>query len=275
MLREHYPITTLCRVLELAPSTYFYQSQAQPENALQHLLVEIAGEWPTYGARRLSQEMQRRGQRIGRQRTGKWMAELGLQAKPKRRQLRTTQSGHGYPRYPNLVAGLAILHPEQVWVSDITHLRLSREVVYLAIVMDVFTRQIRGWHLSRSLDHTLTKTALQRALVHGRPLIHHSDQGGQYATPHYTTLLTGVQISMAEVGQAWQNGYAERLIRILKEEEIELSEYNDFADAWRQLGHFIDTVYAHKRIHSALGYLTPAEFEAQWKKQQQPPIDRE
>jgi transposase InsO family protein len=210
MLREHYPVTTVCRVLELAPSTYFYQSQAQDEKALKHLLVEAAGEWPTYGARRLSQEMQRRGQRIGRQRTGQWMAELGLRPKQKRRQLRTTQSSHAYPRYPNLVAGLAITHPEQVWVSDITHVRLSREVVYLAIVMDVFTRQIRGWHLSRSLDHTLSKTALERALAHGRPHIHHSDQGGQYATPHYTTLLTGVQISMAEVGQAWTFGELSR-----------------------------------------------------------------
>ena len=214
MLRDQYPVTTLCRVLELAPSTYFYQSQAQEEHALKQHLVEVAGEWPTYGARRLSHELQRRGQRVpagrGRQRTGKWMAELGLRAKQKRRPVRTTQSSHAYPRYPNLVARLAIVHPDQVWVSDITHLRLSREVVYLAIVMDVFTRQIRGWHLSRSLDHTLTKTALQRALVHGRPLIHHSDQGGQYATPHYTTLLTGVQISMAEVGQAWTFGELSR-----------------------------------------------------------------
>lgn len=273
MLRAHYPVTMVCRVLALAPSSYFYQSQAQEASALKQLLVEVAGEWPTYGARRLSHELQRRGQRIGRQRTSKWMAELGLHPKQKRRLVRTTQSNHALPRYPNLVAGLAIVHPDQVWVGDITHVRLPREVVYLAILMDVFTRQIRGWQLSRSLDHRLTKTALERALTQGRPLIHHSDQGGQYATPHYTNLLTGVQISMAEVGQAWQNGYAERAIRTVKEEEIELSDYEDFADAWSHLGHFIDTVYAHKRIHSALGYLTPAEFEAQWKQQQQQHTD--
>lgn len=192
------------------------------------------------------------------------MRELGIEPRRKRRKKVTTQSNHPFPRYPNLVLGLAITRPEQVWVADITYIRLGIGFVYLAIVMDVYTRQIRGWELSEFIDHQLTVAALGKALAHGRPEIHHSDQGVQYATPKYTALLVGVQISMAEVGQAWQNGYAERLMRTIKEEEVDLTHYQDFDDARQQIGTFIDEVYTHKRIHSALGYLTPAEFEAQY-----------
>jgi transposase InsO family protein len=195
---------------------------------------------------------------------------MDLQAKVKRRKRRTTNSKHDFPRYPNLVEDLEVVWPEQVWVSDITYIRLRCNFVYLAVIMDVFTRSIRGWHLARSLDHILTLTALQRALVkHPPPGIHHSDQGVQYAATAYTQVLqdVNVQISMADVGQAWQNGYAERLIRTIKEDEVDLSEYLDYHDACRQIGRFLDDVYIHKRIHSSLGYLTPAEFEAKWRKE--------
>ena len=132
--------------------------------------------------------------------------------------------------------------------------------------MGVFTRCIRGWHLSRSLEQGLTVTALQRALERGVPEIHHSDQGVQYAATAYVELLSGhgVAISMANVGVPEENGYAERLMRTIKEEEVDLTEYEDLPDAWRQLGRFLDQVYNTKRIHSALGYLTPSEFEQQW-----------
>jgi len=155
------------------------------------------------------------------------------------------------------------------WVSDITYVRLQQGFVYLAAIMDVFTRSIRGWHLSRSLDPELTLTALRRALRRGKPQIHHSDQGIQYAAPAYVELLQAAEIaiSMAEVGEAWQNGYAERLIRTIKEEEVELTDYQDFADAYEQIRHFLEEVYQRKRIHSVLGYLTPAEFEAAWQQQ--------
>jgi len=163
-----------------------------------------------------------------------------------------------------------VVWPEQVWVSDITYIRLRYNSFYLAVIMDVFTRSIRGWHLGRSLDHTLTLTALQRALIkHPPPGIQHSDQGVQYAATAYTQVLldVNVQISMADVGQAWQNGYAERLIRTIEEDEVDLSESLDYQDAYRQIGRFLDDVYIRKRIHSSLGYLTPAEFEAQWRKE--------
>mgnify|MGYP000995025200 FL=1 len=163
--------------------------------------------------------------------------------------------------------GLRIERPDQVWVADITYVRLGQGFVYLAVLMDVFTRSIRGWNLSRALDERLTLAALEEALQrHPAPTIHHSDQGVQYAAAAYTALLQQrqVQISMAEVGEPTQNGYAERLMRTIKEEAVDLSEYRDYAEARSLIERFLDDVYMHKRIHSSLGYLTPAEFAAQW-----------
>lgn len=143
------------------------------------------------------------------------MGEMDLQGRVARRKKRTTNSAHSFPRYPNLVEGLQIVRPEQLWVGDITYVRLQSEFVYLAVIMDVFTRSIRGWHLGRSLDGELTETALRRALKLGTPEFHHCDQGVQYAAGGYVELLgeVGTAISMAQVGEAWQNGYAERLMR--------------------------------------------------------------
>jgi transposase InsO family protein len=195
------------------------------------------------------------------------MHDLGLAAEPAKRRVRTTDSDHPFPRYPNLAAELAVTRPDQVWVADITYVRVRVEFVYLAVLMDVFTRCVRGWELGRSLDQALTLAALGRALRRGRPEIHHSDQGVQYAAAEYVRELTAVKaaISMAAVGEPRENGYAERLMRTIKEEEVALTEYHDYADARRQLGRFLDRVYNRKRIHSALGYLTPAEFEHQWR----------
>ena len=194
------------------------------------------------------------------------MRQMGLSGQQKRRSGVTTDSRHPYLRYPNLVQGLDIVRPDQVWVADITYVQLGSDEVYLAILMDVFTRGLRGWHLSRSLGQELPLVALNRALQQRRPEIHHSDQGGQYAAHAYVQRLleAQTQISMAAVGQPTQNAFAERVIRTIKEEEVYLSEYRSLADASAQIGHFIDEVYQHKRIHSALGYLTPAEFEAQF-----------
>jgi transposase InsO family protein len=194
------------------------------------------------------------------------MREKRLLRVPKRKTCRTTNSAHPFPRYPNLVMDLQVDHPEQVWVCDVTYVRLGNGFVYLAVIMDVFTRAMRGWNLSRNLDTDLTLGALQRALTLCIPEIHHSDQGVQYAAQAYTDLLQRyeVQISMATQGKPEENGYAERLMRTIKEEEVDLSEYTDFADVDRQVGRFLEEVYNTKRIHSALGYLTPVEFEAAW-----------
>jgi len=151
--------------------------------------------------------------------------------------------------------------------------RLGKGFVFLAIVMDVFTRAIRGWNLGRNLDTDLTLVALQHALSIYIPEIHHSDQGVQYAAQAYTDLLkqSGIQISMAAQGKPEENGYAERLLRTIKEEEVDLSEYLDLDEARRQMGSFIEDMYVTKRIHSALGYLTPAEFETAWRLAQSEP----
>lgn len=187
---------------------------------------------------------------------------------------RTTNSQHAYPRYPNLVEKLSVVHPDQIWVADITYIRLRREFVYLAVILDIFTRSIRGWHLGRGLDLSLTLTALQKAMTKNKPEIHHSDQGIQYSVPAYTQVLAaaGVQISMAAIGEPEQNGFAERVIRTLKEEEVDLSDYQDYSAAYRQIGSFIEEVYNTKRIHSSLGYLTPFEFENHWNQNQRPEV---
>jgi transposase InsO family protein len=263
------PVRVACELLELAPSSYYYQSSKAQETQLQIDLETVAGLHPTYGTRRIAHQLRRKpfAYSINRKRVQRIMRKMGLLRPVKRHKVRTTNSQHPYLRYPNLVQDLEISFPNQVWVSDITYIRLHHDFVYLAIILDVFTRAIRGWCLSRSIDQQLTLDALNMALEHqASPQIHHSDQGLQYAAHAYVNLLQfhGVQISMAAVGKAEENGYAERFMRTIKEEEVDLSEYRDFADAHAQIGRFIEEVYNQKRIHSALGYLTPIEYELAW-----------
>jgi putative transposase len=269
-LREQagYCVSAICRVLEVPRSTVYYEAKPKDEQALRDAIEALASQFPTYGSRRMSKQLGRapHEMRVNRKRAQRVMREMGLQGRVRRRKRRTTDSQHAYPRYPNLVKNVEAAYPEHIWVADITYVRLLWEWVYLAIIMDVYTRAIRGWHLSRSLEGELTLTALRRALADRVPTIHHSDQGVQYAATDYVDLLQDhhVQISMTAKGQPLENGYAERLIRTIKEEEVYLSDYRDFEDAYLQIGHFIEDVYQTKRIHSALGYLTPLEFEAAW-----------
>jgi transposase InsO family protein len=266
MLRqEGYAIQAACRVVELPRSSYYYQAAKVDESELEAAMEAIAGQFPTYGTRRVTYQLRRPPYQIhvNRKRVQRIMAQKQLLRPVKRSKKRTTDSQHPYPRNRNLVKDLAIHYPDQVWVSDVTYIRLEHDFVYLAIIMDVFTRALRGWCLSRTLDQELTLTALKASLIKNTPDIHHSDQGVQYAAHTYIDLLKAhdIRISMAAVGKAEENGYAERVIRTIKEEEVDLSEYLDFADAAHQIGYFIEDVYMTKRIHSALGYLTPAEFE--------------
>ena len=257
-----------CRILDLPRSSYYYRAQVKQENDLKEAIQSVAGQFPTYGTRRITQQLRRAPYRyvFGRKRIQRLMRSMSLLRPVKRVKIRTTNSEHGFPRFRNLMEGLTISHPDQVWVSDITYIRLKHTFIYLAVLMDVFTRSVRGWCLSRTPDQSLTLYALQQALVHHCPEIHHSDQGIHYAFKNYIQLLKDhkVQISMAGVGKPEENGYAERLMRTIKEEEVELSEYNNLDDARQQIGRFLEDVYMTKRIHSALNYLTPVEFEALW-----------
>lgn len=270
LVEEHATqVEMACRILGLARSSYYYCAQIKEEGDLQEAIRNVAGQFPTYGTRRVTHQLRRSPScyPVGRKRIQRLMRSMNLLRPVKRVKMRTTNSQHAFPRFRNLMGGLAVSRPDQVWVADITYIRLKNSFIYLAVLMDVFTRSIRGWHLSRALDQNLTLYALQQGLVHHYPEIHHSDQGIHYAFKNYIQLLKDhhVQISMAGVGKPEENGYAERLMRTIKEEEVQLSEYNDLDDAREQIGQFLDDVYMTKRIHSALSYATPAEFEALWR----------
>jgi putative transposase len=264
-MRGEYPVRDLCQTLGVARSSFYYPAQRADDQQLCLVIERLVGEWPTYGYRRVTALLKRDGWAVNRKRVQRLMRDMGLQVRQKPRQVRTTDSNHDFPRYPNLAQNLVVERPDQLWVADITYIRLGKGFVYLAVLMDVFTRAIRGWSLSRSLDRHLTMTALKQAMQDRCPEIHHSDQGVQYAAYDYVELLKDkAQISMAEVGEPTQNGYAERLMRTIKEEEVDLSDYRDYHDACQHIGQFIDDVYMHKRVHSSLGYLTPVEFEQHW-----------
>jgi putative transposase len=268
-LLPDYPARLVCRLLDF-PRCQLYRTPSQDaagDVPLRDALNRLAGQWTTYGYRRLTALLRRQGQEVNGKRVRRLMAEMGIHGLRPVRRKRTTNSVHDFPRFPNLVEGLDVVRPDQVWVADITYIRLRRDFVYLAVLMDVFTRRIRGWSLGRDLGGALTRIALEQALRRRRPEIHHSDQGVQYAATDYVGRLRQVEadVSMAAVGKPEENGFAERLMRTIKEEEVELTEYHSYADAYRQLGRFLDAVYNQKRIHSALGYLTPAEFEEQWR----------
>ena len=274
MLAPDYPVRGLCELVGLPRSSYYYHAVECDETSLKTAMEKAAAKFPTYGSRRLTEQVKREApelQPLGRKRVRRVMRELRLTVRRKKPRQQTTDSKHSFPRQPNLVQDRVVTHPNQVWVCDITYIRLGNgEFVYLALVLDVFTRAIRGWALSHGLGVELTLAALHRALLQGQPEIHHSDQGVQYAATDYVQVLQDakVQISIAQVGHAEQNGYAERVIRTIKEEEVHLTEYRDYEDALAQIGHFIEDVYLTKRIHSALGYLTPAEYEVQWQMKQ-------
>ncbi len=265
-LSASYPARLVCDLLGCSRSTYYYQPVIDPEDArLIEAIEPMLMRWPFYGYRRVTAQLKREGHIVGETRIRRLLRQLEHTCSTGRVRVVTTDSQHDLPCYPNLVKGLTIARPNQVWVADITYIRLGRRFIYLAVILDAFTRGLRGWHLGHNLEKELTINALKMALTrHPAPDYHHSDQGSQYAAIAYTDLLVEAkaQISMSAGGQPTENGLAERFIRTLKEEHIDYSEYTDFDDAFAQLGHWLEVEYMSQRIHSSLGYLTPIEFEA-------------
>ena len=262
-LQPDYSVRQICDVLGLHRSGLYYQPKTDPfAHQLQPEIEQLAACYPTYGYRRITQLLKRRGYTVGTTRVARLMKEHNLSVAIKRA-CQTTQSVAGLGQWGNRVENLDICRRNQVWVGDITYVRLKGQFIYVAVLMDVFTRMIRGWQVSPQLTQPLTLRPLQHALTQGVPEIHHSDQGIQYLSTAYVSTLIrqGIDISLAQRGRPWDNGYAERLIRTLKEEEVYLNEYDDIIDARARIEHFILQVYNQKRPHSALGYLTPVDFE--------------
>ena len=254
----------------LARSTYYYRSRSQRKREDAELLKKIeviAEEFPRYGYRRITKQLQREGIRVNHKRVLRIMREHKLLCRRQKKWIRTTDSRHAFKVYPNLVKGLTVSRINQVWVADITYIRLVKEYLYLAALLDYYSRKTIGYCLSESIDTKLTMAALIMAIERRKPesgVIHHSDQGVQYASQDYVQLLKshGFQISMAAKGNPFENALIESFFKTLKHEEVYLWEYRTRADAHKRIGPFIELVYNRKRLHSSLGYRPPEEFEA-------------
>lgn len=239
---------------------------AERDTALRDAIERLVLEFPGYGYRRVTKTLQRDGWDVNHKRVLRVMREESLLCQLERRFVRTTDSAHGFRTYPNLLAELVPARPDQAWVADLTYIRLPTTFAYLACVLDAWSRRCIGWELSRSIDTTLTLSALDRALATRHPapgLIHHSDRGVQYASAPYVARLreAGAQVSMSAVGNPYDNAKAESFFKTLKREEVYLNSYQSFRDAEEQLDRFIGDVYNAKRLHSSLGYVPPIEFE--------------
>jgi putative transposase len=264
-------IRRLCDLAGVSRSWYYAHPSsdeiARRDTTLRDAIERIGLDFPGYGYRRVTKALQRDGWSVNHKRVLRVMRKESLLCQLQRRFVVTTDSVHGRPTYPNLLAGTVLTGPDQAWVADLTYIRLPTSFAYLACLLDAWSRRCVGWTLSRWIDTDLTVAALERAMADRQPargLIHHSDRGVQYASAAYVARLTDAdaRISMAAIGNPYENAKAESFFKTLKREEVYLNHYQSFQEAEANLGRFIGDVYNAKRLHSSLGYLPPIEFEA-------------
>jgi len=271
---------TIVRMVELVQVSrsgfYRFDDSAEPRPDphmdLRDAIQRIALAWPSYGRPRITAELRRQDWTVNPKLVYRLMREDNLLCVRKRKFVVTTDSNHAHKVYPNLAPGLILTAPDQLWRADITYIRLREEFVFLAVILDAFSRRVIGWALDRTMEDELTLTALRMALsrrVVQAGLVHHSDRGSQYASNEYTDLLkaNGIDISMSRKGNPWDNAACESFMKTLKYEEVLRNEYRDLPDARASIAEFLEKVYNQKRLHSALGYLPPAEFEARHHKE--------
>ena len=250
----------------ISPSSYYYRSESYSDGDLVTAIESIVLEFDRYGYRRVTRALHRQGLVVNHKRVLRVMREKGLLCKRKRRFAVTTDSRHRFPIYPNLVRNLPVTDPDQVWMADITYIGVRRRFVYLAAILDKYSRKVIGHAIDRRLDTSLTLAALEMAIRHRRPapgVIHHSDRGSQYASGNYVSCLQqhSFQISMSHKGNPYDNAAMESFFKTIKIEEVYLWEYEDLADVQKRLDRFLWNVYNEKRLHSSLGYRPPNEFE--------------
>ena len=271
MKQESAPAQTLCEVARVSRAGLYRYRQRRDrrgtEMETRDQIQRIALAHPVYGYRRITAELRRQGHAVNHKRVLRLMRRDNLLCVRRRKFVLTTDSKHSLPVYPNLARDLAPCRVDQLWIADITYVRLRWEFIYLAVVLDAFSRRVIGWSLQRTLEAELALAALRMALAERRPrpgLVHHSDQGVQYACDRYTETLEAhhIRISMSRRGTPWDNARAESFMKTLKAEEVYRSEYRDLDDARLQIGRFLELTYNRERLHSALGYRPPVEFES-------------
>jgi putative transposase len=261
-LSSEFPVRTLCRILEVPRSSCCYKSTARRPRDLRGLKAAILALTQTFrgcGVRPMYHLLNRGGPAgFTRSEIRRAYDELGILKASRPRKVKTTNSRHGFPKHPNLIKDQEIVRAHQVWVADVTYIRLPGRFAYLALLMDAYTRVIVGWALSLANDSQLTSNALEMGLKLAKPEIHHSDQGSNYASADYTAKLESICLSMAGAGKPQENGRAERLNRTIKEEEVRRGDYRNMNDAYEGMKTYIQH-YNYRRLHSALGYRTPIE----------------